>query len=209
MSAGSTPARSHRLPAGLHRQGGRGAEPAPRDVRAAASATKGPEAARRVWIPLRSTIHSSARLEEGGDIGVGHDPLGKRRPPAGDGSPGHDACSQAIGWPVCTRSPGWARAPSKRPANGERTSMPDTVPSRVPTSMGRAGVQLEVLGRLEDARPRADHHPLGHVEVFALVAQCVGMEGSVARYGVDQAVEVPGCGHGQGRDVRQGLAHQR
>src|SRR5581483_11112400 len=76
------------------------------------------------------------RVEDGGEVLVGDHPIREGGAPAGDDAASHRACSQAIGCPVWTLSPGWARLPFRVPAKGERTSRPETVPRRVPTSTG-------------------------------------------------------------------------
>ena len=48
--------------------------------------------------------------------------------------------------------PGWARAPSRRPANGDRTSLPPTVPSRVPDLDAGPDVELEFRRRVGRSR---------------------------------------------------------
>ena len=167
--------------------------------------TKGPVAARRVWIPLRSTIHSSVVSNRVVMSSLVTIRSGRAVPQPVMAAPGHEACSQAIGWPVWTRSPGWARVPSRRPANGERTSIRRHGAEQGADLDGRArACRSELVGRLEDPGARADHHPLGHVEVLALVAERVGVQGGVAGHGVDQAVEVGGHRHRHGRHARAG-----
>ena len=74
---------------------------------------------------------------------------------------------------------------------------------------GSADVEVEIGSGLEDARPGADHHPLGHVQMLALVTDRVGVQGAVARYGLDEAVQVRRRRDGHGRHAGQRVADHR
>ena len=124
MSEPSSPAAVERLASGLDGQGGGGAQPV-LGVVGRLLGDEGPGGGPPGVDAAALDDPLVAGVEQGADVVVGDDPLGEGGAPAGDGGAGHDACSQAIGWPVWTRSPGWARAPSRRPANGDRTSVPD------------------------------------------------------------------------------------
>src|SRR5581483_6380875 len=71
------------------------------------------------------------------EVVVRDDLVRQRRAPSDDASGPHDVRNQAIGCRDITRSPRWARTPSRRPENGDRTSASPTVPSRSPALMVR------------------------------------------------------------------------
>ena len=149
------------------------------------------------------------------------------RVPAGDEDDGHQRASgtrsQTSGWPSWTRSPSAASQRMTWPAKGVRTSETPTRPTRSPTATAEDGSSRRVVagpgqqarpgrlqGRLraEDAAGGADHDPLGHVEVLALVQRRLGPPGAGRADLVHQRVEVLGLGDGQGLDLGQAALGQ-
>ena len=125
---------------------------------------------------------------------------------------------QTRGWPSWTRSPAAASHPTTWPAKGVRTSVSPTRPTRSPTAtteMASASGPPSVPGSrpVPGARsdssgvkmplPGAHHHPLGHVEVLALVERGLGPPGAGLGDPVHQGVEVGRLGHGQRLDLGQ------
>ena len=162
-------------------------------------------------------------------VAVGQEPVDTGRAdaagPAGDEDDRHQRASgtrsQTSGWPSWTRSPSAASQPMTCPAKGVRTSETPTRPTRSPTSTadGWLGVAVGAgqearAGRLqrglgaEDAARRAHHHPLGHVEVLALVQRRLGPPGAGRADLVHQRVEVLGLGDGQRLDLGQAALRQ-